>query len=145
MLLHNLRRSLTDNAIDLAFSERKIVALAYADDLLVMATQENSFEIVRNTLNRYEKQSNANINYEKSVGLWCGAWKNRADQPLGVRWGNGQLKYLGIHIGESCHASNDAALSQKLNSCLNAYSSTLKGLSLRTRTIVLNYLVASSI
>lgn len=89
VLLHNLRRSLTDNAIDLAFSETKIAALAYADDLLVMVIHDNSSEMEE--------------------------WKNRTDQPLGVKWGNRHFKYLGINMGENWHTLNDAALSQKLN------------------------------
>lgn len=145
VLLHNFRETLSTSAIDLSFTEQKLVSLAYADDLLLFATNDNSFTIIKQVLDRYEQLSNAKVNYEKTTGLWCGPWKTRIDRPLGIRWTNMNIKYLGLHIGEGAHELNNVAVENKLNSCINAFGATLIKLSLRTRSIVLNYLVASSI
>lgn len=145
VLMHNFRLALCTKAIDLAFTERKLVAFAYADDLLLFATDDESFNIIKQTLDRYELLSNAKVNYDKSKGLWCGQWKNRRDNLLGVRWTNTNIKYLGLNIGEGADTLNDNAVQTKLNSCINSYGTILKNLSLRTRPIVINYLVASSI
>lgn len=64
---------------------------------------------------------------------------------LGIRWTNTNIKYLGLHIGEGVDSLNDNAVQTKLNSCINTYGAILKKMSHRTRTIVINYLVASSI
>lgn len=90
----------------------------------MFATQNESFAAIKETLDRYEQISNANVNYDKSIGLWCGQWKKRIDFPLNVRWTNTTIKYLGLHIGEGAHGLNDMAVQSILNSCINSLGAT---------------------
>lgn len=68
VLLHNFRSKLTTSALDLTITEHRLVSLAYADDLLLFATKDNSFPIMKQILDQYEQHSNAKINYEKTIG-----------------------------------------------------------------------------
>ena len=70
------------------------ITSAYADDLCIICTINESFEIV-------ESSSSAKINFSKSVGLWCGSWKDKKDSPLGVKWTNKGIKYLGVFLGNT--------------------------------------------
>ena len=48
------------------------------------------------------------MNYDKSRGLWLGGWRQRTDDPFQglysdptkcIKWTNGNVKYLGIYVG----------------------------------------------
>ena len=77
------------------------ITSAYADDLCIICTTNESFEIVNQSLGLYESSSSAKINFSKSVGLWCGSWKDRKDSPLGLKWTNKGIKYLGVFLGNT--------------------------------------------
>ena len=77
------------------------ITSAYADDLCIICTSNESFEIVNQSLGFFENSSSAKIHFSKSVGLWCGSWKDRKDSPLGLKWTNKGIKYLGVFLGNT--------------------------------------------
>ena len=56
-----------------------------------------SLEIVNQSLALYESSSRAKVNLSKSVG----SWKERKESPLGLKWTNKGIKYLGVFLGNS--------------------------------------------
>lgn len=46
----------------------------------------------------YELGTGAKLNVSKTEAMWLGAWKDRADQPLGLTWVK-KLKMLGVVFG----------------------------------------------
>ena len=65
---------------------QSFITSAYADDLCIICTKDEGFEIVNETLELYAS----------SIGLWCGSWRERKDSPLGLKWTNKGMKYLGV-------------------------------------------------
>ena len=57
----------------------RIISSHYADDAVIEIKQNKCFKEVYKDLKDYEKATGAKINYDKTVGLWVGKWKNRAD------------------------------------------------------------------
>ena len=60
------------------------------------------------SLKDYESATGAQINYDKTVGLWLGKWKGRSDDPFHevgsedtkkIKWTNKNVKYAGIYVG----------------------------------------------
>ena len=77
------------------------ITSAYADDLCIICTKDEGFEIVNETLELYTSASSAKVNFVKSIGLWCGSWRERKDSPLGLKWTNKGIKYLGVFLGNT--------------------------------------------
>ena len=89
----------------------KIVSLHYADDAIITIIQNKCFKEVIKELTEFEQASGANVNYTKTKGLWGGAWKNRTDTPLNIKWTNKNVENLGVFFGNDNPA---AATFQKI-------------------------------
>ena len=50
-------------------------------------------------LDTNEQAAGAKINSKKTYGLWTGKWKNRPDNPMNITWTSGNVKVLGIYLG----------------------------------------------
>ena len=46
----------------------------YADDIMVFVSRRRDIVAVKEAVARYEKVAGANVNFDKSEGLWLGAW-----------------------------------------------------------------------
>lgn len=143
--LFNLRKNLNNLRVTLPFTNVKISSLAYADDLLIIINNDTAFDVIAHSLQKYEDVSGTTINFNKSKGMWCGSWKNRQDTPLTITWTSQAIKYLGINIGPQSNDLNDQSLITKITKSLSAWKEKLRVVSLRSRVIILNYLVASSV
>ena len=71
----------------------------YADDAIITIKQNKCFKEVIKDLTAFERASGAKVNYEKTKGLWCGAWKNRTDTPLSIKWASKNVENLGVYFG----------------------------------------------
>ena len=72
------------------------ITSAYADDLCIICTKDEGLKIVKQSLELYANSSSAKINFVKSIGLWCGSWRERKDSPLGLKQTNKGIKYLWV-------------------------------------------------
>ena len=54
----------------------------YADDAIITIKQNKCFKEVIKDLSAFQRASGAKVNYEKTKGLWGGAWEKRTDTPL---------------------------------------------------------------
>lgn len=143
--LHNFKKDLHDFNIKLPFTNQSFTALAYADDILLLVNKNEAFPVINNSLETYSKISGAKINLTKSQGLWCGSWRNRGDTPLINNWTNTNIKYLGLHIGQTDTSLNDDTFLLKITRALNCWKLKIQSMSLRGRVLLLNYLVSSSV
>ena len=85
---------------------KKIVSMHYADDAITITiTQNRCFKEVIKNLTALERASGAKVNYEKTKGLWCGAWKNRTDTPLNIKWTSENVENSGVYFGNDHPAS----------------------------------------
>ncbi|UYV73070.1 hypothetical protein LAZ67_10001736 [Cordylochernes scorpioides] len=65
--------------------------LAYADDILLLIARNGSFKKVKTIFDEFRRASGVCVNFTKSKGLWCGAWRDRADSPLGISWSSSSI------------------------------------------------------
>ena len=87
------------NLIGFTINGEKLVSFHYADDTTI--AQNKCWKEVIKELETYEAASGAKINQKKTVGLWTGRWKNRTDKPLDISWTSGNVKALGIYLGNN--------------------------------------------
>ncbi|UYV69997.1 hypothetical protein LAZ67_7001425 [Cordylochernes scorpioides] len=72
--------------------------IAYADDIVLLFHRDGDFERVATVFEEYKQASGVGVNLRKSAGLWCGAWRNRGDSPLGASWSTTSIRILGLDI-----------------------------------------------
>ena len=65
----------------------KIVSMHYADDA-IMTIKQNKFSRSLKILPLSSKPVGQRSTMGKTKGLWVGAWKNRTDTPLNIKWTN---------------------------------------------------------
>ena len=65
----------------------------------IVVTTENSIYKLFDLLNKYKLATNSKINKDKTEALWLGNWKDRIDRPLNLKWTTGEVKMLGVYIG----------------------------------------------
>ena len=87
----------------------KIVSMHYADDAIITILQNKCFKEVIKDLTAFEQASGAKVNYGKTKGLWTGAWKNRTDTPLNIKWTNENVETLGVYFGNANPAGESFA------------------------------------
>ena len=95
----------------------------------------------------FSKSSAACLNYVKSQGLWVGSWTRRIDKPLGFKWNNEGLLFLGVHLGVSNNYVNHnwTKCKEELSKTLSRWSTLSRNLSFKGKILVANQLAASKI
>ena len=61
-------------------------ARLYADDVFAVLKNLKSLEALLSLIELYEKGTGAKLNKSKTEAMWLGAWRLRADEPLGLSW-----------------------------------------------------------
>ena len=96
MLAIAIRNNTKIHGLEIANHNIKI--LQYADDTTAVLSDLQSATEFIEMLNRFKIISGLNINIEKTEAIWLGAFKNRKDSPLGIKWSKEPVKILGIYI-----------------------------------------------
>ena len=73
-------------------------ARLYADDVFAVLKNLKSLEALLSLIELYEKGTGAKLNKSKTEATWLGAWRFRADEPLGLTWVK-KMKVLGVFFG----------------------------------------------
>ena len=76
----------------------EIVSMHYADDAIITIEKNQCFKEVIKDLTAFEQASGTKVNYGKTKGLWAGAWKNRTDKPINIKWTNKNVETLGVYF-----------------------------------------------
>ena len=109
------------NVVGFTIQGEKIISTHYADDAVIKITQNRCFKEVYKDIRDYERATGAKVNYDKTVGLWVGQWKNRSDDPFSeadaeetskIKWTNKNVKFVGVYVG------NDQPAIQTFNEIL---------------------------
>ncbi|UYV84048.1 hypothetical protein LAZ67_X000976 [Cordylochernes scorpioides] len=120
--------------------------IAYADDIVLLFHRDEEFERVATVLGDFKRASGIAVNLGKSAGLWCGAWRNRGDSPLGASWSTTSIRVLGLDIApRSSVAHQEQHLLALLESACRRWTPFTRGLSLVGRARAANSLVGSTI
>ena len=111
----------------------------YADDIYVIVKTFKSIDALFETLQVFEKASNARVNADKSEGLWVGRWKSKIERPHNLTWTNVSVKCLGNMVGndrKKAERMNFELVKEKIKTKLRFWKG--KFLSLKGRIKVLN-------
>ena len=54
---------------------------------------------VKKEVGEYERIAGAKVNFDKSVGMWLGAWRGSDTLPEPFRWSDGPVRILGVWFG----------------------------------------------
>ncbi|UYV63848.1 hypothetical protein LAZ67_2005815, partial [Cordylochernes scorpioides] len=120
--------------------------IAYADDIVLLFHRDEEFERVATVLEDFKRASGIAVNLGKSAGLWCGAWRNRGDSPLGASWSTTSIRVLRLDIApRSSVAYQEQHLLALLESACRRWTPFTRGLSLVGRARAANSLVGSTI
>ncbi|UYV72161.1 hypothetical protein LAZ67_9002023 [Cordylochernes scorpioides] len=120
--------------------------IAYADDIVLLFHRDGDFERVATVFEEYKQASGVGVNLRKSSGLWCGAWCNRGDSPLGASWSTTSIRVLGLDIvPRSTVAHREQHLLALLETACRRWTPFTRGLSLVGRARAANTLVGSVI
>ncbi|UYV78493.1 hypothetical protein LAZ67_16001754 [Cordylochernes scorpioides] len=120
--------------------------IAYADEIVFLFHRDEEFERVATVLEDFKRASGIAVNLGKSAGLWCGAWRNRGDSPLGASWSTTSIRVLGLDIApRSSVAHQEQHLLALLESACRRWTPFTRGLSLVGRARAANSLVGSTI
>ncbi|UYV66027.1 hypothetical protein LAZ67_3006224 [Cordylochernes scorpioides] len=120
--------------------------IAYADDIVLLFHRDGDFERVATVFEEYKQASGVGVNLRKSAGLWCGAWRNRGDSPLGASWSTTSIRILGLDIApRSTVAHREQHLLALLETACRRWTPFTRGLSLVGRARAANTLVGSTI
>ncbi|UYV79146.1 hypothetical protein LAZ67_17001239, partial [Cordylochernes scorpioides] len=120
--------------------------IAYADDIVLLFHRDGDFERVATVFEEYKQASGVGVNLRKSAGLWCGAWRNRGDSPLGASWSTTSIRVLGLDIApRSTVAHREQHLLALLETACRRWTPFTRGLSLVGRARAANTLVGSTI
>ncbi|UYV66481.1 RPL24 [Cordylochernes scorpioides] len=119
---------------------------AYADDIVLLFHRDEDFERVATVFENYKQASGVGVNLRKSAGLWCGAWRNRGDSPLGASWSTTSIRVLGLDIApRSTVIHREQHLLALLETACRKWTPFTRGLSLVGRARAANTLVGSTI
>ncbi|UYV76846.1 hypothetical protein LAZ67_14002175 [Cordylochernes scorpioides] len=120
--------------------------IAYADDIVLLFHRDGDFERVATVFEDYRQASGIGVNLGKSAGLWCGAWRNRGDSPLGASWSTTSIRVLGLDIApRSTVIHREQHLLALLETACRKWTPFTRGLSLVGRARAANTLVGSVI
>ena len=115
----------------------------YADDTMSFVKDVGSLNNLFREIQLYERGTGAKLNISKTEAMWLGSWKDRVDQPLGLKWFN-KMKILGVVFGTvPVERNNWEPRLSKLDSCLSLWKS--RSLSFVGKVLILKVLGLSKL
>ena len=81
----------------------RVKIFAYADDITVFMSSRLDILAVKKAVKSYEKVAGAKVNFDKSEGLWLGAWRWGDPLPGSFRWSDRPVCILRVWFGPDLH------------------------------------------
>jgi hypothetical protein len=144
MCLQPFLRTLEEHLPEIKIGKRKFHSpvVAYADDVTVVVTRPEDFEVIRLAVQKFERASGARLNTRKSKALAVGTWGTNPTA-LGIDVSE-RVGILGVDLGPTIAQSADACWKRLIRAARalarSAYGRTL-GLTQRIH-YVQQYLLA---
>ena len=115
----------------------------YADDTTSFVKDVASLTNLFREINLYERGTGAKLNVSKTEAMWLGAWKDRVERPLGLKWVR-KMKILGVVFGTvPVERDNWEPRLSKLDNCLSLWKT--RSLSFVGKVLILNILGLSKL
>lgn len=141
--LENIRRNLVGVHLGPSCSLVKVVA--YADDITIFTDHLGDVNTVFKTFKTYQNVSGAELNVQKSKGLWTGAWKRREDSPYNLTWSNKSIRILGVNFEHNVDIISERTINElkvKIERASQRWKPLMASLSYQGRRCVINSFVA---
>ncbi len=82
-------------------SSKNVSLSAYADDVVVLISDQKDIDTFVKFVNDFKEISSAKVNWAKSEAVLVGHWLQGAPKlPNGLTWTKGGFKYLGVFLGD---------------------------------------------
>ncbi len=120
---------------------------AYADDVVVLISNQNYVNVMLQTLDDFRNVSSAKVNWQKSEAIIVGNWLNGEPiLPAGLKWIRDSFKYLGVFLGNENAVKKffEGAL-EKVKGRLDKWNFLVPKMSYKGRILIINNLVASTL
>ena len=75
----------------------------FTDDMTVFVSHRLDIIVVKKAVKKYEKVAGAKVNFDKSKGLWLGAWREGIPHPGPFHWSDKPVRILGVWFGPGLH------------------------------------------
>ena len=103
----------------------------FADDITVFVSCCLDIKAVKKAVSEYERIAGAKVNFDKSEGLWLGAWRGSDTLPGPFRWSDGPVRILRVWFGSDLQLErNWSEVQAKVNAQVGIWLSmklSLKG------------------
>ena len=73
--------------------------LTFADDITIFISRRLDIKAVKKAVGGYERIAGAKVNFDKSEGLWLGAWRSSNTLSGPFRWSDGPVRIFGVRFG----------------------------------------------
>ena len=144
VLACNVRASPTLQGVHLPGSPSSALISQYADDTSIFVTSDDHMREIFDIYAKYERGSGAKLNLAKCKGLWVGAWRDRNDPPVNLRWSSVKIRALGVTLGNDDLADeNWTARIESFSNVLSSWSQ--RSLSYHGKALVSNALALSGL
>lgn len=78
--------------------ESEVKLLAYADDVAVFCMNEESVQLVVDTVKKFGMVTGSFVNWAKCLGFWHGEWSSTPPTFANISWVTTPVKYLGVEL-----------------------------------------------
>lgn len=90
-----------DDVHGFQLSNAEVKVVAYADDIAFLLRDKPSITKAMKHVELFCMASGAQVNRDKSLGVWCGHWGTTPVKFCGVNWQTQSPRYLGVPLQES--------------------------------------------
>ena len=120
--------------------------LSFADDMMTVVTSEDSIHALFDLISSYEKATNAKINIDKTEAIWVGKWRDNSHKPLGLKWVNNYVKFVGVFIGNNRKEASKISFNEIIESIKKKLSYwNTKSISVKGKVKIINTFVLSKL
>ena len=138
-----IRASPTFRGLNIPGNPHEARISQYADDTTLICTNLSSIQETLQLCTYFGTASGAQLNRDKTCGMWLGGWKYRQDKPYGISWVR-EKKMLGfVFTHNDIYKANWQPILEKFRKTLDLNSK--RGLSLHGKAILANIMACSKL
>ena len=141
---HRIRREPGFCGLQMPGNLEQVRVSLYADDTTLMVTSEDSILLIFSICREFGLASGAQLNMDKTCGIWLGRWKDREDSPYGIKWVKSKKNCWGFIFGYGeIFSDNWNPVMEKFIQALGMHS--MRNLSMRGKAVICNVMATSKL